>query len=175
MLSAAKSPSHSTSFQRKDVPRENSPTGTFPIDPWYVTGFCEGSGTFTYNRNGVRNVALVFALKETPADNGNLRSVMQFFGVGRMYEVKPSTPAARNGQTKSVLYYRVTKASDLMKIVSHFDRYPLRGRKRRSYALWREAVLLKQRLFRVDWDRMNSIVQRLSQLQNRKDDNAVPS
>ena len=44
----------------------------------------------------------------------------------------------------SDIYYRVTKISDLEKVVRHFDQYPLKTKKAKNYQLWREMVFLKE-------------------------------
>jgi len=115
-----------------------------PLDPWYVTGFVEGEGCFTYSRSGPR-LALYFAIKLTGADAELLRAFQEFFrGIGRIYRVAPRTPRHRSGFTKAAAYYRVCRCDELVKVVSHFDAYPLHGAKTSSYRIWRQMVLLKK-------------------------------
>src|SRR5690348_16853163 len=104
------------------------------LDPWYVTGFADGVGTFTYSRSG-NQIALYFAIKLTRADEPLLEQLREFFGVGRLYQVKA---------TKSAALYRVTRHDELHRVTDHFDRYPLHGEKRLGYAVWREMVTLKR-------------------------------
>src|SRR2546425_126520 len=59
------------------------------LDPWYVTGFVDGEGSFTYSRAG-RNVLPFFAIKLTVEDVGILESIQEFFdGIGKIYHILP--------------------------------------------------------------------------------------
>jgi hypothetical protein len=99
-------------------------------DPWYVTGFAEAAGSFTYSRSG-RQLMLVFAVRLPRANLKILEGFRSFFGgVGRVY--------ARDSCS-----FRVTRPADLLRVVEHFDRYPLRGERREAYRVWREMVFLR--------------------------------
>lgn len=113
---------------------ETIPRGT-PLDPWYVTGFAEGEGRFTFSRSG-RSLALYFALRVTRADAAILLGIQAFFGgIGRIYDRRTSGGS---------LYYRVNRIDDLPTIVRHFDDYPLAGAKARVFEIWRRMVDLKR-------------------------------
>src|SRR3954464_5225386 len=114
-------------------PPETFSRGT-SLDPWYVTGFVEGEGAFTFSRNG-RQMALYFAIKLTGADRAILEEIRAHFrDVGAIYRVgaRPA-PTRSSGHTKEAAYFRVSRRDDLERIVEHFDRYPLRGIKAASY------------------------------------------
>lgn len=103
------------------------------MDPWFVTGLIEGAGSFTYSRQPGSALTLYFSIKLPQADGALLEDLRDFFGgIGRIYD---SGPGAR--------YYRVTRHNELTAVLDHFDRYPLRGRKRAAYAIWRQMVHLK--------------------------------
>jgi len=125
-------------------PAETFSRGTV-LDPWYVTGFVEGEGAFTFSRSG-RQLALYFAVKLPSADRAILEALREFFGcVGAIYDVAPrAAPTASSGYTKAAAYYRVCRREDLERILEHFDRHPLRGAKAASYAIWRQMVMLKR-------------------------------
>lgn len=127
------------------------------LSPWFVTGFCEGEGSFTFNRNGPRSVNLVFGFKRSGKDAALLRRLRDYFGCGRIYQVRSASGAAN--------YLRIFRIADLLKVLAHFDRYPLQGSKARSYALWREAALLKQRRRSADPARAERLSDILSRLQ----------
>ena len=124
------------------------------LSAWYVTGLCEGDGSFTFYRNGPKNVALVFALKQPAAGVRVLEDVRAYFGCGSLY-------ASERGAA-----LRIVRAADLLKILAHFDKHPLKGKKARRYALWREAVLLKQRRYRVDQDKLDDVLAALARLRD---------
>jgi len=113
------------------------------LSPWYVTGFLESAGSLTYNRSGDQ-LTLVFAVRLAESNRPLLEQLQRFFGgIGRIY----STPVAREREeaprTRSVCYYRVNRTRELLRIVEHFDAYPLRGDKRKAFRLWREMVFLR--------------------------------
>ncbi len=116
------------------------------LDPWFVTGLVDGEGSFTFSRNRSQNVGLYFSLKLTAADRELLERVQSFFGVGKLYDVKPRLPRAASGFTKASVFFRVTRQDSLRRIVDHFDRYPLQGSKRLAFNAWRRVL---------DWKRAN--------------------
>jgi hypothetical protein len=119
------------------------------LDPWYITGFADGEGSFTFSRSG-NQIAIYFAIKLVATDEPLLEAVRAFFGVGKIYRVKarsPSQGAGNGGATKTASMYRVTRHDELPRVMAHFDEYPLQGEKRFGYAVWREMVVLKK-LFR---------------------------
>jgi hypothetical protein len=127
------------------------------VDPWYVTGFVEGEGTFTYSRNG-KQLALYFGIKLSEADEPILQAIQGFFGgIGSIYYVQP-----RNEAAKGSAYYRVCRHEQLPVIVEHFDAYPLRGSKLAAYLIWREMVVLKQRFRKPSRDELKELAAQLS-------------
>jgi hypothetical protein len=124
------------------------------LNPWYVTGFCEGQGAFTFSRNG-RQVALYFSLKRPMADRALLEEIRGYFGgIGKIYPV-PSRSAA---------YFRACRRDELPRVVAHFDRYPMRGAKAESYRVWRELVELKQAFRKSTPERVQALASQLSSL-----------
>ena len=122
------------------------------LDPWYVTGFAEGQGSFTYSRNG-KQLSLYFSIKLSDADEPILTAVQSFFGgIGSIYYVQPRASA----------YYRVCRREQLPIIVEHFDAYPLRGSKLAAYRIWREMVMLKQRFRQPDREELQDLAAQLS-------------
>lgn len=118
------------------------------LEPWYVTGFCDGEASFTYSRTGSSGVNLYFCIRLRDDDRRIIERIRDFFGVGKIYAVKPRLPGPRSGFTKASAYYRVNRISELAKIIQHFDKYPPSSKKARAYQIWREMVLLKKRDFR---------------------------
>ena len=133
------------------------------LNPWFITGFCEGEASFTYNKTG-NNIALYFAIKLTKGDENLLCNIQNFFKVGQIYKVKARAPRHNSGHTKAALYYRTTKIADLQVIVDHFEEYPLKGEKRKRYEIWREMFLLKNNFRQCDRDKLILLSQKLSSL-----------
>ena len=98
--------------------------------PWYVTGFTESAGSFTFSRSG-KQLLLVFAVRMPRPNRPLLESLGRFFRAGRIYDAGRSC------------YYRVNRPIELLRVVDHFDHYPLRGEKQAAYRIWREMVYLK--------------------------------
>ena len=114
-----------------------------PPDPWYVSGFAEGEGIFTYSRNRLQ-LMVVFAIRLPATDHNLLEGIRDFFGgIGRIYSAPRRAPARGGAGTKASCYYRVTRPAELVRIVNHFDEYPLRGEKREVYEVWREMVFVR--------------------------------
>ena len=110
-----------------------------------MTGFSDGEASFTFSRSS-RQIALYFAIKLTATDRAMLEAIQVFFGgIGSIYTVAARAPRAENsGATKTAAMYRVTRVADLVRVVSHFDAYPLQSEKRVVYQVWRAMVELKR-------------------------------
>jgi hypothetical protein len=106
------------------------------LDPWYVTGLIEGEGSFTYNRSG-KSWVMIFAVKLNIKNQGLLQELLDFFMVGKIYNL---------GEKGGI--YRVSKQEDLAQIIEHFERFPLKGAKLASYQLWKQMIELKAQSFR---------------------------
>ena len=136
------------------------------LPPWYITGFCEGGVAFTFSRHG-RGLDLYFAIKLNADDRNLVMQVRDFFGVGNIYKVKSRLPMARSGNTREAVYYRVTKISHLEVVVQHFDKYPLVGKKRSAYQIWKKMFLLKKNFRNPDFDRLQELAFALSDLSSK--------
>ena len=150
-------------------PAETFSRGTQALDPWYVTGFVEGEGAFTFSRNG-RQMALYFAIKLTGPDKSILEAIRGYFeGAGAIYRVAASAaPTPSSGHTKEAAYYRISRREDLERVVAHFDRHPLRGSKARAYAIWRQMVVLKREFRKPNRAELDSLSAQLSAVSKRR-------
>lgn len=136
------------------------------MDPNYVTGFSDGEASFTYSRNK-NGESLYFAIKLTAADSDLVYKIQQFFGgIGKIYSVKSRKPQKHSGHTKAAAYWRVTKLLDLQKIVSHFDSYPLHGKKNLSFQTWKQILNLK--IQNPNRALIDPLITQLSNLQKKK-------
>ncbi len=133
-----------------------------------MTGFADGEASFTYSRSG-NQLALYFAIKLTASEQPLLEAVQDFFdGAGRIYTVSARAPTDRSGATKTASYFRISRRDELMRVVEHFDRYPLRSNKQRVFEIWRLMVLAKQQFRRPDRDMLDVLADRLTELCVRK-------
>jgi hypothetical protein len=139
-----------------------------PLEPWYVTGFVEGEGAFTFSRSG-KQLALYFAIKRTGGDRGILEAIRAYFGgAGEIYDVAPSAaPTPASGYTKAAVYYRICRRDQLDRVLEHFDRHPLRGGKAASYAIWRQMVILKREFRKPPREELEQLSAQLSALSPR--------
>ncbi|MFH1542011.1 MAG: LAGLIDADG family homing endonuclease [bacterium] len=111
------------------------------LNPYYVSGFCDGEASFVIAKNGGQHVPF-FALKLRIDEKPLLDSIMAFFGCGRIYTYGHNPKAKHySAKRRPVCFYKVTKLLDLEdNIVSHFSRYPLAGKKAQAFAEWKKLV-----------------------------------
>ncbi|MBU2540306.1 MAG: LAGLIDADG family homing endonuclease [Candidatus Omnitrophica bacterium] len=136
------------------------------LTPWFITGFCEGEAAFTYSRHGDR-LNLYFAIKLNEEDKDLILQIQEFFGVGTIYDVKATPPRKYSGLTNPAVYYRVTRVSELEKVVEHFDNFPLFGKKLKSYKIWRQMFEVKQKFRQPDKMKLAELALSLSKLSNK--------
>lgn len=109
----------------------------------WIAGFIDGEGHFGITQNprrsttGVPSYAPRFALGVRDDDIGILRRIVDATKIGSIQrtQVRDANPDAR--------WVARTK-SDCRRLVWFLDKYPLRAKKQRDYAIWREAVMLWQ-------------------------------
>ncbi len=128
-----------------------------------MTGFCDGEASFTFSRSNA-NVALYFAVKLTATDRALLERLNEFFGVGKIYDVKARAPA---GPSKTAALYRVTKHDELPRVTAHFDAYPIQGEKAAAYRIWRTMVEIKTTFRGREGATLKELTHTLSALQAR--------
>lgn len=112
-----------------------------PAQDTWLTGFADGEGTFVITRSGSqvgnrrRAWTPRFAISLRADDTAVLAALRSRFG-GSI-----STHAKRAG-THPIATWTIAGKRDLALIVDYFDRFPLRSKKARDYAIWRSAALL---------------------------------
>lgn len=153
-------------FSVKKFQREHFHVKKEILNPWYVTGFTDGEGTFTYSWSS-NNLALYFAIKLNFEDRELLYTIKSFFGVGKIYIGRPAKPGKYSGHTRTSFYYRVSRIAELQRIIEHFDNYPLVGKKLKSYNIWKEMVTAKMQYRRPNRCELGKLAKRLSSLRSR--------
>jgi hypothetical protein len=134
------------------------------LNPWYITGFCDGEAAFTYSRNG-GSFALYFGITQREDNAHVIEDIWEYFNyVGKIYRRKEAPPTKNSGFTNPSVYYRTTKIDELTIIIDHFDKYPLHSKKKReSYIIWREMVMHKLKNYRTaDYDKLRDLAEKLS-------------
>jgi hypothetical protein len=104
------------------------------LNPWYVTGFTDGEGSFILTiikdnkyKLGWR-AACRFVISLNKKDLKLLNSIKEFFGVGNVFLMG-----------KGSAQYRVESLEGLAIIINHFDKYSLITKKQADYALFKLA------------------------------------
>ncbi len=103
----------------------------FTLDPWYVTGLTEGEGCFCVSlavrakmRTGLE-ARPSYSLSLNEKDRRLLAGLQEFFGCGWI----------RASRVDRTFKYEVRSAPELAdRVVPHFEEFPLRGVKARSFA-----------------------------------------
>lgn len=113
----------------------------------WLSGFVDGEGCFQLRtrRNGRTNAkfpGVRFMLGLRADDDAILVEIRDFLGCGTIqYKHWLSPSASKN--TKPQCRLTVERLGELVSaVIPHFDRYPLRAKKRRDYVFWREGALL---------------------------------
>ena len=90
------------------------------LDPYWVTGFIDGEGCFSIRIRKSSNTKIGWIVEATfsiglhQKDRMVLELLKFYFGVGNIYK-----------HGKDNVQYRVSSLQDLIKIIDHFDKYPL--------------------------------------------------
>jgi len=106
------------------------------LNPFYITGFTEGEGSFyvgilSRKMNTGWEIRPSFSLSQNKKDTELIYSLIDFFGCGF---VRPS----KGDQT---VKYEVRSLKDLQeKIIPHFEKYQLQGRKQKDFIAFKKAV-----------------------------------
>lgn len=103
--------------------------------PGFVSGLVTAEGSLGIIPNG-RWLQPRSQLRMRSDDRPLLEQVAERTRAGRIYDQRPS-----RSYPPGVANWIVCSRDDLSRLVNLFDRHPLRGRKRREYDIWREAVL----------------------------------
>jgi hypothetical protein len=112
------------------------------IDPGFgnwLAGFIDGEGSFLILPRGRGGYAINFSLRLRSDERAILEECMEVTGLGNL-TLYPR-PVRHPGQNPLLRWLICTK-SDCRKLVEILDRFPLRAKKARDFAIWRQAVHL---------------------------------
>jgi hypothetical protein len=126
---------------------EPNPITPFPADidrddfGHWLSGFVDGEGCFRLyfihqKRPGkvFHSPAGRFELLVRDDDRPAIELVRSYWGFGNLYTRQAS------GRARAATKLFIGRAADLVQLVRHFDRFPLRAKKARDFAIWREGV-----------------------------------
>lgn len=134
------------------------------IDPsfghWFA-GLVDGEGHFGIRRahmqyKSTRYVvySCQFAVSLRADDLPTLTQIQRELGIGKIRPVSRSKDPKRVNENPAYRFDVVSKPAAVA-LVAFFDRFPLRSKKARDYALWRQAVVEWQKTYRghrtFDW------------------------
>lgn len=111
------------------------------LSPWFITGFTDAEGCFSISiyKDSTRpigwRVCAEFLIGLHRKDVGLLRDIQGYLGgIGRIGKF-----------AKDAYALRVNTIAQMLKIIDHFDKYPLISQKHADYLLWREIIFMMQR------------------------------
>ena len=111
------------------------------LSPWFITGFTDAEGCFSISiyKDSTRpigwRVCAEFLIGLHKRDERLLREIQAYLGgIGRIGKF-----------AKDAYALRVNTIGQMIKIIEHFDKYPLISKKHADYILWREVIMVMQR------------------------------
>jgi hypothetical protein len=128
---------------------------SIPFNPYWVTGFIDGDGSFTvYIEPETGYVNLRFLVGLNDRETSLIKKLLEFFGgVGRI------------DFHSNEVYYTIGNIKDLtIKIIPHFDTYVLEGNKYKNYLIWREIFLKVKSKSHLTTEGLNQIIELRKQL-----------
>ena len=134
------STSSSNSDQQSNMNHLNSHMNPASIEPWFITGFVDGEGSFSISiirHNGFNTgwcVKPIFQIGLHKKDLSLLEQIKSFFSVGSIYK-----------DGSQMVHFRVESVKDLVLVISHFDKYPLITQKQVDYLLFKQVFNLINR------------------------------
>ena len=142
-------PLNSSAFNKRRLLHNN----INKLNPWFVTGFTDGDGSFLINirpkasRKTGYGVELVFRICLHSKDRALLEKIRDFFGVGKL-----------TTESENYAQYWVGALKDILVIINHFDNYPLITQKWSDYQLFKQAVKLVESKEHLTPEGLNKLI-----------------
>jgi len=108
------------------------------LDPWWISGFVTGEGSFTFftkkreNAEGsiVKDYTLAFEASQKNDSLYLLNLIINTFGFGKVYT-----------ETRGISKFRLVPRDQILNdLVPFFEKYPLEGNKALQYSIWIKIV-----------------------------------
>lgn len=136
------------------------------LNPWLVTGLCDGEACFTiaiHRKPHTVTYSAQFGLGLRADDREVIFKLRDYFGVGHChYSVHISSRP--NGLNSPAWLFRIC-GRYCQRLVAHFDQYPLASKKKRDYEIWREFVMLPKRTPKTYQAQLRTALQQVKKLE----------
>lgn len=134
------------------------------LNPWWISGFATGEGSFTYFTrkrvnaagNTVKDYTLAFEISQRSDSLYVLNLIVNTLGWGKVYT-----------ETRGISKFRlVLRDLILNDLVPFFDKYPLEGNKALQYSIWIQIVKTLHKNPRSDFreNKVEALIKELSSL-----------
>lgn len=128
-------------MSEKVLSADNQQERSISIQPWYITGFSEGEGTFhiaLYKDPKMETSVKVipeFHINQSYLRISTLREIQQYFGCGYI-----KANHVKNSRDTTYVYVVRNRDELLKKIIPFFERYKLRSVKQLSFETFAKIV-----------------------------------
>jgi hypothetical protein len=117
----------------------------------WLSGFVDGEGHFRLqysNSKGKKSkhrLQAVFRVSVRSDDIKLLFDIQDYLDIGRIYLHANEADRRRGLDAMPSCRFTACSKNELEILVNHFDKYPLRSKKARDYAIWREGALMRMK------------------------------
>lgn len=115
-----------------DIPNEKTPIVYPPLDPWYLTGYSDAESSFMLKVIKSSTHKLGWAIKPTFAIHIHVRDIYLLYRIRNMFGGSISID-------KNMALLSVQSKEDLEKVISHFNKYVLKTKKKADFELFKLA------------------------------------
>lgn len=133
--------------------KHNYCSGTNLFNPWFVTGFIDGEGSFMiqlYKSPAYRlgwSVEPQFTICLSQKDRFILEHIKSYLGVGNICN-----------QGSNAVRYQVKSIKEFLVVITHFDNYPLITQKLADYIIWKKIILMMEQKEHLTLEGLEKIV-----------------
>lgn len=133
---------------------QKSPTeGDSILNPYYVSGFCDGGGYFrAYFHSTTGSLIMMFGVKLRKDDLWLLEEIQRFFNSGAIYTGHASLEQRKKHHREGGKPYaelQIFRKKEIEEnVIPHFTNYPLLGKKRRDFEIWKQIAEIRKRFER---------------------------
>lgn len=138
------------------------------LEPWQITGFTDGEGSFICSLlntgKGNTRVKLEFKIAQKSHSEGVLSEIQNYFGCGSV--------VIDNRKTNTKKYHVTSITHIINIIIPHFEKFPCITSKNLKFKDWKEIALLlekKEHLNNKGLKKIESIVSKMNSLRSFED------